>query len=95
VRVVNLKCKGNSNFSGKNDQAAIVGALKDVSLHNGSGKPFCLTYMSTKFVTVHQQLLNILIGKSGLIEMTIVGAPVAAALRSLEGGVDVCADFLP
>jgi len=43
------------------------------------------------FVRVHQQLLNILIGKAGLFQtVPLVGAPVAAVLRSLEGIVDVC-----
>jgi hypothetical protein len=43
------------------------------------------------FVMVHQQLLNILIGKAGLLQtVPVVGAPVATVLRSLEGIVDVC-----
>jgi hypothetical protein len=41
------------------------------------------------FVKVHQQLLNILIGKAGLFTtVPIIGAPVAAVLRSLEAVVD-------
>jgi hypothetical protein len=43
-----------------------------------------------EFVVIHQQLLKILIGKSGLFQtVPIIGAPVAAVLRSLEGVVDV------
>jgi hypothetical protein len=41
-----------------------------------------------QFVVVHQNLLKVLIGKSGLLEGIFLG-PVAAALRSLEGVVDV------
>lgn len=44
------------------------------------------------FVTVHQELLNILIGKAGILsKVPMVGAPVAAALRQLEGVVDTIA----
>lgn len=42
------------------------------------------------FVRVHQALLNILIGKAGLLSgLPIVGQPVAAVLRQVEGIVDV------
>ncbi|KAI2636699.1 UVI-1 [Xylaria nigripes] len=41
------------------------------------------------FVRVHQDLLNILIGKAGILtKIPVVGAPVAAALRGVEGVVD-------
>ncbi|KAM7208385.1 hypothetical protein V8F20_001363 [Naviculisporaceae sp. PSN 640] len=44
------------------------------------------------FVRVHQELLNILIGKAGLVtSLPIVGPPVAAVLRSLEAIVDTIA----
>lgn len=43
---------------------------------------------SHQFVHVHQQLLNIVIGKSGVLQGIFLG-PVAAILRSLEGVVDV------
>ncbi|KAK4177409.1 hypothetical protein QBC36DRAFT_371771 [Triangularia setosa] len=44
------------------------------------------------FVRVHQALLNILIGKSGLFStVPIIGQPVAATLRSLESIVDAAA----
>ncbi|KAK4466808.1 hypothetical protein QBC42DRAFT_335305 [Cladorrhinum samala] len=47
------------------------------------------------FVSVHQQLLNILIGKAGILtQIPLVGAPVAAVLRSVEGVVDSIAIFL-
>ncbi|KAI4718188.1 hypothetical protein E4T48_05611 [Aureobasidium sp. EXF-10727] len=39
------------------------------------------------FVIVHQNLLKIVIGKSGLLQGVFLG-PVAAVLRSLEGVVD-------
>ncbi len=43
-----------------------------------------------QFVTVHQQLLNIIIGNAGLLnDIPLIGAPVAQVLRSLEGVVDV------
>ncbi|KAK3180786.1 hypothetical protein K4F52_007877 [Lecanicillium sp. MT-2017a] len=41
------------------------------------------------FVKVHQELLNILIGKSGLFStVPFIGQPVAAVLRAVEGVVD-------
>ncbi|KAI1827273.1 UVI-1 [Xylaria intraflava] len=41
------------------------------------------------FVRVHQQLLNILIGKAGLItSVPFIGPPVATVLRSVESIVD-------
>ncbi|KAF3317413.1 hypothetical protein TWF173_011067 [Orbilia oligospora] len=44
------------------------------------------------FVKVHQDLLNILIGKAGLFTIVpIIGTPVAAVLRSLEAIVDTVA----
>jgi Family of unknown function len=43
-----------------------------------------------KFITVHQQLLSILIGKAGLFsDVPFIGAPVAQALREIESVVDV------
>ncbi|KAI1172831.1 UVI-1 [Nemania sp. FL0916] len=48
-----------------------------------------------EFVRVHQALLNILIGKAGLLEnLPFVGPPVAAVLRSVEAVVDSIAFFL-
>ncbi|OLN93971.1 hypothetical protein CCHL11_03473 [Colletotrichum chlorophyti] len=45
-----------------------------------------------EFVRVHQVLLNILIGKSGLFStVPIIGQPVAAILRQLESVVDTIA----
>lgn len=43
-----------------------------------------------QFVEVHQNLLKVLIGKSGLLESIFLG-PVAAVLRSLEEVVDTLA----
>ena len=43
-----------------------------------------------EFVRVHQALLNILIGKAGLLQnLPFVGPPVAAVLRQIENVVDV------
>ncbi|OCL06642.1 UVI-1 protein [Glonium stellatum] len=45
-----------------------------------------------EFVRVHQALLSILIGKAGLFsDVPLIGAPVAAVLRSVEGVVDTIA----
>ncbi|KAK4224347.1 hypothetical protein QBC38DRAFT_371207 [Podospora fimiseda] len=45
-----------------------------------------------EFVRVHQALLNILIGKAGVVaKIPVVGAPVATALRAVEGVVDTIA----
>ncbi|RWA14324.1 hypothetical protein EKO27_g816 [Xylaria grammica] len=45
-----------------------------------------------QFVAVHQALLNILIGKAGLLEkIPIIGQPVATVLRAVEGVVDTIA----
>lgn len=39
---------------------------------------------------VHQELLNILIGKSGIFStVPFVGQPIATVLRAIEGVVDV------
>jgi len=47
------------------------------------------------FVKVHQDLLNILIGKAGLFNtVPFIGAPVAFTLRQLEGVVDTVALML-
>jgi hypothetical protein len=47
-----------------------------------------------EFVKVHQALLNILIGKSGLVTtVPFVGPPVAAVLRQIEAVVDVSIGF--
>ncbi|KAI0403555.1 UVI-1 [Xylaria palmicola] len=44
------------------------------------------------FVRVHQELLNILIGKVGVLtKVPLVGQPVAAVLRSVENVVDTIA----
>ncbi|KAM0273270.1 hypothetical protein ACHAQH_008339 [Verticillium albo-atrum] len=40
------------------------------------------------FVKIHQNLLNTIIGRSGFLARTPFGAPIAAILRVLEGGVD-------
>ncbi|VUC29514.1 unnamed protein product [Clonostachys rosea] len=45
----------------------------------------------TTFVEVHQDLLNVVIGKNSLLSSTPFTAPVAAVLRTLEGGVDTLA----
>ncbi|PMD29432.1 UVI-1 protein [Hyaloscypha variabilis F] len=46
----------------------------------------------TTFVEVHQELLQILIGKAGLLnDLPFVGPPVAQVLRNLESVVDTIA----
>ncbi|KAI7352827.1 hypothetical protein KC354_g11799 [Hortaea werneckii] len=50
-----------------------------------NAQPVCDAF--SDFVVVHQELLRILIGKSGLLESFYLG-PVAAVLRSLEDVVD-------
>jgi len=46
----------------------------------------------TTFIQVHQALLNIIIGKAGLLnDLPLVGPPVAQVLRSLEAVVDTVA----
>ncbi|KAI6909685.1 hypothetical protein KC318_g3951 [Hortaea werneckii] len=50
-----------------------------------NAQPVCDAF--SDFVVVHQELLRILIGKSGLLESFYLG-PVAAVLRSLEEAVD-------
>ncbi|KAI1424033.1 hypothetical protein F5Y12DRAFT_492922 [Xylaria sp. FL1777] len=45
-----------------------------------------------EFVAIHQALLNILIGKAGILEkIPVVGQPVATALRGVESVVDTLA----
>ncbi|KAJ2995715.1 hypothetical protein NUW58_g1194 [Xylaria curta] len=45
-----------------------------------------------EFVRVHQALLNILIGKAGILsKVPVIGQPVATALRGVEGVVDTIA----
>lgn len=43
------------------------------------------------FVQVHQALLKTVIGKHGLLSLTPFTQPIAAVLRTLEGGVDTIA----
>lgn len=46
--------------------------------------------MIAQFVRAHQILLNILIGKAGILtNVPFIGPPVATVLRSVEGVVDV------
>lgn len=53
-----------------------------------------LKKISSQFVRVHQVLLNILIGKSGLSNtVPVIGAPVAAILSQIENVVDVSTCF--
>jgi hypothetical protein len=51
-----------------------------------------------QFVEVHQALLNILIGKAGVLnDLPLIGPPMAQALRSVEAVVDVrlsCSGYL-
>ena len=46
------------------------------------------------FVRVHQALLNILIGKSGLFQtVPFIGQPIAAVLRQVDGVTDVSSNW--
>lgn len=46
------------------------------------------------FVKVHQDLLNVIIGKAGfLTQIPFVGPPVTAVLRGIESVVDVSFSF--
>ncbi|KAF2762484.1 hypothetical protein EJ05DRAFT_471496 [Pseudovirgaria hyperparasitica] len=70
-------------------------AQRDIENMDGTGKypdaeaqQVCNAFST--FVVVHQRLLNIVIGKSGLLEGIFLG-PVAAVLRSLESTVDTLA----
>lgn len=40
---------------------------------------------------VHQELLKTVIGKHGILSLTPFTQPIAAVLRTLEGGVDTLA----
>lgn len=55
-----------------------------------NAQPVCDAF--SDFIVVHQELLRIMIGKSGLLESIFLG-PVAAVLRSLEEVVDVSASL--
>lgn len=76
-------------------QAIIKTASTDINAMSGT-QPYdaadaqgvCTAFRD--FVVVHQELLKIVIGKSGLLEGLFL-APVAAVLRSLEGAVDTLA----
>lgn len=57
---------------------------------NPNGECETSVLMRVQFVVIHQQLLAIVIGKSGILEGIFLG-PVAAVLRSLEGVVDTLA----
>ncbi|KAI6794843.1 hypothetical protein KC363_g3451 [Hortaea werneckii] len=79
----------------KGFQQIIRVARRDIDNMAGTGdytaanaQPVCDAF--SDFVVVHQELLRILIGKSGLLESIFLG-PVAAVLRSLEEVVDTLA----
>ncbi|RMZ00937.1 hypothetical protein D0860_07800 [Hortaea werneckii] len=76
-------------------QQIIRVAYDDIDNMPGTGdytaanaQPVCDAF--SDFVVVHQELLRIIIGKSGLLESIFLG-PVAAVLRSLEDVVDTLA----
>ncbi|KAI7210133.1 hypothetical protein KC333_g8379 [Hortaea werneckii] len=63
-----------------------VDSMSDSTQYTAANaQPVCDAF--SDFVVVHQELLKILIGKSGLLESFYLG-PVAAVLRSLEDVVD-------
>ena len=53
-----------------------------------------LTDSKPQFVRVDPELLNILIGKAGILQDVMLGPLIAAVLRSLEAVVDVRASVL-
>ncbi|GAB7354445.1 hypothetical protein MBLNU459_g4933t1 [Dothideomycetes sp. NU459] len=73
----------------------ITTAQDDITAMSGTpaysdseAQPVCDAF--TDFVKVHQELLKIVIGKSGLLESVFLG-PVASVLRTLEDAVDTLA----
>ncbi|RMJ22902.1 hypothetical protein PHISP_06221 [Aspergillus sp. HF37] len=60
----------------------------DPETYSGNGADVIFDSFRT-FVYVHQELLNILIGKAGLFStVPIIGQPVSAVLRALEAAID-------
>jgi len=70
---------------GAADAQLVCAAFTDVSSPPRSVRRL-LTF--AQFVVIHQELLKITIGKSGVLEGIFLG-PVAATLRSVEDVVDV------
>ncbi|KAI5237553.1 hypothetical protein E4T43_07991 [Aureobasidium subglaciale] len=70
-------------------QGIITTGTSAISSMDGT-QAYTDTAAELQFVVVHQNLLKIVIGKSGLLEGIFLG-PVAAVLRSLEGVVDTLA----
>ena len=95
ISFLNFKIQGTAAFTTQSDEQSILDAYTAVFL---PPSPFTYPFISNKFqkfVKVQQQLLNILIGKAGLInDLPFVGPPLAQVFRSFEGVVDVCALFL-
>ncbi|KAM0421061.1 hypothetical protein ACHAPT_011132 [Fusarium lateritium] len=60
--------------------------LDNANFDNDGQNQVCEAF--TDFVKVHQQLLNTVIGKHGLLSATPFTTPIAAVLRVLEGVVD-------
>ncbi|KAJ5569089.1 hypothetical protein N7450_011575 [Penicillium hetheringtonii] len=64
-------------------------ARQDTSYSEIDQQAVCNSFRS--FVMVHQELLKTVIGKHGLLSLTPFTQPIAAVLRTLEGGVDTIA----
>ncbi|CDO71865.1 hypothetical protein BN946_scf184940.g12 [Trametes cinnabarina] len=87
-----------------NKIVSTVGQLT-TTIQKGSGKPLPeqgakdVVAALTTFVKVHQALLNAIIGKHSLASKFVFTAPIAAALRAIEAGVDTFAfaliDLIP
>ncbi|KAK4460561.1 hypothetical protein QBC42DRAFT_205529 [Cladorrhinum samala] len=66
-----------------------IAAMKDTAAITDVAPATAVANAFREFVHVHQALLNILIGKAGLItSIPFIGPPMAAVLRSVEAVVD-------
>ena len=79
---------GTAPYTDAAAEQKVCDAFANVSLF-GHASPATISCSDTlQFVIIHQNLLNVVIGKSGLLQGIFLG-PVAAVLRSLEEVVDV------
>jgi len=72
---------------------SVIGSLAGTQPFTVKSDEDAIVTALTTFVQVHQALLNILIGKAGLVPnlLPFVGPPLAAVLRNLESVVDTFA----
>ncbi len=80
-------------FTVKSDEDSILATFTTVNytmLPTQSNLTISNRRLGTQFVRVHQELLNIMIGKSNLLDqIPFIGGPIASVLRSIESVVDV------